>query len=114
MFPVEYGFIPRTWFDDGDPLDIIPLSFEPLEVGCIAKVRVIGALIIEDEEGLDAKILSLLENDTRFEGYSHIIDVHQYDTGNFLKPTRGWKNAAEAKKIVNYAMELYRERTNQP
>ena len=78
-----------------------------------SEVRVIGALIIENEEGLDAKILSLLENDTRFEGYSHIIDVHQYDTGNFLKPTRGWKNAAEAKKIVNYAMELYRERTNQ-
>ena len=42
------------------------LTFEPLEVGAIARVRVIGVLIIEDEEGPDAKILSVLVNDARF------------------------------------------------
>jgi inorganic pyrophosphatase len=128
VFPVEYGFVPQTWFDDGDPLDIMALSFEPLEVGCIAKVRVIGALIIEDEEGLDAKILSVLENDARFEGYNDITDVHQhqlkmiqefFETYKRLEPhkwakTRDWRNAGEAKKIVTYAMELYRERIKQP
>jgi inorganic pyrophosphatase len=128
VFPVEYGFVPQTCFDDGDPLDIMALSFEPLEVGCVAKVRVIGALIIEDEEGLDAKILSVLENDARFEGYNDITDVHKhqlkmiqefFETYKRLEPhkwakTRDWKNAEEAKKIVNYAMELYRERTKQP
>jgi inorganic pyrophosphatase len=128
VFPVEYGFVPQTWFDDGDPLDIMALSFEPLEVGCIAKVRVIGALIIEDEEGLDAKILSVLENDARFEGYNDITDVHQhqlkmiqefFETYKRLEPhkwakTRDWRNAGEAKKIVTYAMELYRERVKQP
>jgi inorganic pyrophosphatase len=127
VFPVEYGFVPQTWFDDGDPLDIMALSFEPLEVGCIAKVRVIGALIIEDEEGLDAKILSVLENDARFEGYNDITDVHQhqlkmiqefFETYKRLEPhkwakTRDWRNAGEAKKIVTYAMELYRERIKQ-
>ena len=51
VFPVDYGFVPQTWFDDNDPLDIMVLSYEPLEVGCIVKVRVIGALIVEDEEG---------------------------------------------------------------
>ena len=127
VFPVEYGFVPQTWFDDGDPLDIMALSFEPLEVGCVAKVRVIGALIIEDEEGLDAKILSVLENDARFEGYNDINDVHQhqlkmiqefFETYKRLEPhkwakTREWKNAEDAKKIVTYAMELYREKTKQ-
>ena len=39
---MEYGFVPQTWFDDEDPLDIMALSYEPLEVGCIAKVRVIA------------------------------------------------------------------------
>jgi len=53
VFPVEYGFAPQTWFDDNDPSDIMVLSFEPFEVGCIVKVRAIGALIIEDEEGID-------------------------------------------------------------
>ena len=68
IFPVEYGFIPQTWSDDNDPLDIMILSYEPLEVGCVVKVRVIGALIIEDEHGDDPKILSVLVNDARFIG----------------------------------------------
>jgi len=47
IFPVEYDFVPQKWFDDNNPLDIMVLSFEPLKVGCIVKVRAIGALIIE-------------------------------------------------------------------
>ena len=124
VFPVEYGFVPQTWFDDEDPLDIMALSYEPLEVGAIAKVRVIGALIIEDEEGIDAKILSVLVNDARFQGYNDITDVHEhqlkmiqefFETYKRLEPhkwakTKEWKNAEEAKEIVNYSMELYREK----
>jgi inorganic pyrophosphatase len=123
VFPVEYGFVPQTWFDDQDPLDIMALSYEPLEVGCIAKVRVIGALIIEDEEGVDAKILSVLVNDARFEGYNDIADIHAhqlkeiqefFETYKRLEPhkwakAKEWKNAKEAKEIVNYAMEKYLE-----
>lgn len=57
VFPVEYGFMPQTWFHDNDPLDIMILSYEPLEVGCIVKVRPIGVLIMKDEEGEDPKNL---------------------------------------------------------
>jgi inorganic pyrophosphatase len=124
VFPVDYGFVPQTWFDDNDPLDIMVLSFEPLEVGCIVKVRVIGALIIEDEEGEDAKILSVLESDARFEGYSDITDVHPhqlreiqefFETYKRLEPHKWvrfkeWKNAEEAKKIVNYSINLYKKK----
>ena len=123
VFPVEYGFVPQTWFDDQDPLDIMALSYEPLEVGCIAKVRVIGALIIEDEEGVDAKILSVLVNDARFEGYNDIADIHAhqlkeiqefFETYKRLEPhkwakAKEWKNAKEAMEIVKYSMKKYRE-----
>ena len=123
IFPVEYGFVPQTWYEDGDPLDIMALSFEPLEVGTIARVRVIGALIIEDEKGIDPKILSVLENDARFEGYKDISAVHKhelkeieefFETYKRLEPhkwakTRGWKNAAEAREIVNQAIQSYRK-----
>ena len=123
VFPVEYGFVPQTWFEDGDPLDIMVLSFEPLNVGCVVKVRTIGALIIEDEAGLDAKILSALVNDARFEGYHDITDVHKhqlkeiqefFETYKRLEPhkwakVREWKNAKETMEIVNYAMQKYRE-----
>ena len=76
VFPVEYGFVPQTWYDDNDPLDIMVMSFEPLEVGCIVRVRVIGVLMIEDEKGPDPKILSVLADDARFEGVEEITDIH--------------------------------------
>lgn len=123
VFPVEYGFVPQTWFEDGDPLDIMALSYEPLEVGCIAKVKVIGALIIEDEEGIDPKILSILVNDARFEGYKDITDIHKhelveiqefFETYKRLEPhkwakAKGWKNAQEAMEIVDHAMKNYQK-----
>ncbi|MEM2912077.1 MAG: inorganic diphosphatase [Candidatus Bathyarchaeia archaeon] len=123
VFPVEYGFVPQTWFDDGDPLDIMALSYEPLEVGCIVKVRVIGALIVEDENGIDPKILSVLVNDARFDGYKDISDVHPqklreiqefFETYKRLEPHkwvkfREWKDAKEAKEIVNYAIKRFKE-----
>lgn len=122
VFPVEYGFVPQTWGDDNDPLDIMVMSYEPLEVGCIVKVRVIGALVIEDEEGPDAKILSVLVNDRRFEGYHDIDDVHKhqlveiqefFETYKRLEPhkwakVKEWKNAKDALKIVEIAMEKYK------
>jgi len=123
VFPVEYGFVPQTWFDDNDPLDIMVLSYEPLEVGCVVKVRVIGALIIEDEEGEDPKILSVLVNDARFEGYKDIDNVHKhklveiqefFETYKRLEPhkwvkIKEWKSAEEAMKIVNYAIKRFKE-----
>ena len=123
VFPVEYGFVPQTWFEDGDPLDIMALSFKPLEVGAIARVRVIGALIIKDEKGIDPKILSVLENDARFEGFKDISDVHKhelkeieefFETYKRLEPhkwtkTKGWKTAAEAIEIVDNAIRSYQK-----
>ncbi len=121
VFPVEYGFVPQTWFDDEDPLDIMVLSYEPLEVGCIVKVRVLGALIIEDEKGEDPKILSALVDDPRFEGYQDISNVHKhrlreiqefFETYKRLEPHKWvrfkeWKNVEEALKIVDHAIKRF-------
>jgi len=123
VFPVEYGFVPQTWFDDDDPLDIMALSYEPLEVGCLVKVRVIGALIVEDEKGIDPKILSVLVNDARFDGYRDIGDVHPhklreiqefFETYKRLEPHKWvkfkeWRNAREAFKIVEYSIRKFQE-----
>jgi inorganic pyrophosphatase len=123
VFPVEYGFVPQTWSDDKDPLDIMILSYEPLEVGCIVKVRVIGALIIEDEHGDDPKIFSVLVNDVRFSGYNDIQDVHMhrlkeiqefYETYKRLEPHKWvkfkeWKSMMDAKEIVNYSLNMFKK-----
>ncbi len=124
VFPVEYGFIPQTWYDDNDPLDIMVLSYEPLEVGCIVRARTIGALILEDEEGEDPKILSVPIRDPRFEGIHDLADVHPhllkeirefFETYKRLEPKKwvrfkAWKKAEEAKKIIEYAMNLFNKK----
>jgi len=124
VFPVEYGFIPQTWFDDNDPLDIMVLSYEPTEVGCIIKARPIGVLLLEDEEGEDPKILSVPVSDPRFSGLSDITDVHPhllreiqefFEVYKRLEPRKwvrfkAWKDAEEAKKTIRYAMNLYNKK----
>ncbi|XHH10452.1 MAG: inorganic diphosphatase [Candidatus Bathyarchaeia archaeon] len=121
FFPVDYGFVPQTWSEDDDPLDIMTLTYEPLEVGAIARVRVIGVLHIEDEHGPDEKILSVLANDARFDGYNDISDVHQHQLNMIQEffttykrlehqkwtTVKGWKNAEEAKKVVQDAMQRF-------
>ena len=124
VFPVEYGFIPQTWFEDNDPLDAMVMSYEPLEVGCIVKARIIGVLVMEDEEGEDPKILSVPASDPRFDGYNDLTDVHPhklreiqefFEVYKRLEPKKWvkfkeWRNAEEAKKIVKYAITLFRQR----
>lgn len=121
VFPVEYGFVPQTIWVDGDPLDIMALSFTPLAVGMVARVRVIGVLEMEDEKGLDSKILSVLANDRRFEGYNDITDVQKHQLTEIqeffsvykrLEPCSfvkiiGWQNQAEAENIVLQAIKSY-------
>ncbi len=123
VFPVEYGFIPQTWFDDNDPLDIMVLTYEPTEVGCIIKVRPIGVLIMEDEKGEDPKILSVLVNDPRFDGFHEITNVHPhklreiqefFEVYKRLEPHKwvkfkAWKSSQEAKKIIDYSINLYKK-----
>ena len=122
VFPVEYGFVPQTVYEDGDPLDIMAFSYAPLTVGTVAKVRVIGVLEMEDEEGQDSKILSVLANDRRFEGYSDLADVqkHQlteiqefFETYKRLQPcswvkVKGWRNRDDALVDVEKAIAAYR------
>lgn len=98
-------------------------SFEPLEVDCIAKVRPIGVLIIEDESGEDPKILSVPIGDLRFDGVDDISHVQPhllreiqefFETYKRLEPHkwpkfRTWKNAQEAIELVAYAINLYKK-----
>jgi inorganic pyrophosphatase len=124
VFPIEYGFIPQTWYHDNDMLDVMVISYEPLEVGCIIKVRVIGALLMEDESGEDSKILAVPVNDPRFDGINDIDDIHPHklkeikefiETYKRLEPNKwvkfkGWKNAKEAEKIVQDAINLFKKK----
>ena len=74
-YPANYGFIPRTLADDGDPLDILVLCAEPVHPLTLVKARAIGLMVMKDQDELDHKIISVLVNDPEYSSYS---DVHEF------------------------------------
>lgn len=58
-YPCNYGFIPHTLSDDGDPIDVLIASVHPVVPGSVLRVRPVGALIMKDEAGMDEKLLAV-------------------------------------------------------
>ncbi len=59
VYPFNYGFIPHTHAEDGDPVDVLLISAQPVAPGCVIAARPIGMLEMEDEAGIDTKILAV-------------------------------------------------------
>jgi inorganic pyrophosphatase len=57
-YPCNYGFIPHTLSDDGDPIDVLVVNRCPVQPGCVMAIRPIGVLVMSDEEGQDEKLLA--------------------------------------------------------
>ena len=77
-FPSNYGFIPHTISDDGDPVDVILISSLPVTPGIVVPSRPIGILKMEDEAGVDNKIVALPEEDID-PSFAKIKDVSKID-----------------------------------
>ncbi len=74
-YPANYGFIPRTFCDDGDPLDILVLCQEPVAPYCLMRARAIGLMQMRDDKGLDDKVIAVHLDDPAYNQYSHIREV---------------------------------------
>ncbi|MEJ0060157.1 MAG: inorganic diphosphatase [Terricaulis sp.] len=59
IYPSNYGFIPGTLGEDGDPLDILVVTPMPVVAGCVIRARPVGVLLMDDEKGVDEKILAV-------------------------------------------------------
>lgn len=59
QYPCNYGFVPHTLSDDGDPIDVMVVGNRPLVPGCVVSSRPVGVLIMEDEAGMDEKIIAV-------------------------------------------------------
>jgi inorganic pyrophosphatase len=77
-YPANYGFIPRTYCEDADPLDVLVLCQEPVEPMCIMRARAIGVMQMRDEKGLDDKVIAVHLDDPAFNQYTHIREVPQH------------------------------------
>jgi inorganic pyrophosphatase len=122
-YPADYGFIPRTYCDDGDPLDVLVLGNEPVFPLTIVEARAIGAMRMRDEKGIDDKILAVSVHDPSFADYTDkgqlpahifrqvrqffedykVLEAKQVVVEDLLGPD-------EALRIIREALELYRTR----
>src|SRR5215510_8532428 len=84
-YPANYGFIPRTYCDDGDPLDVLVLCQEPVFPMTIVEARAIGVMRMRDEKGIDDKILAVSVRDPAFADYT---DKSQLPPHMFLQIRR--------------------------
>src|SRR6266568_4240090 len=72
-YPANYGFIPRTYCGDKDPLDVLVLGQEPVHPGCFLYARAIGMMRMRDDQGEDDKILAVHINDPAV-SHLHTLD----------------------------------------
>ncbi len=81
FYPFNYGFIPGTLVEDGDPIDILVISTYPIHPGTVLPARPIGMLEMEDEEGIDTKILAVptLKVDPSYADVKNISDLSEQE-----------------------------------
>jgi len=74
-YPANYGFIPQTLADDGDPLDILVLGAEPVYPLTLVKARAIGLMVMKDQDELDYKVIAVLEDDPEYRSYTDVLQL---------------------------------------
>lgn len=74
-YPTNYGFIPKSYCDDGDPLDILVLCQEPIVPMCIVPCKAIGMMSMRDEKGQDDKIIAIHAFDPAYNSYKDISEL---------------------------------------
>ena len=120
-YPADYGFLPRTYCDDGDPLDALVLSQEPVHPLTIVEARAIGVMRMRDEKGIDDKILAVSVKDPAFADYTDKAQLPPHllrEVKRFFEDYKvlehkqlvveDLQGPAEALAIINEALELYR------
>jgi len=120
-YPGNYGFIPHTLSDDGDPCDVIIANTRAIIPGAIISCRVIGVLLMQDESGQDEKILAvpsdkLTKRYEKIKDYTDLPEItlkqieHFFTHYKDLEPNKwvkilGWGSAEDARKIVTASIE---------
>ncbi len=119
-YPFDYGFVPRTLWDDNDALDMIILTTYPLFPGILARVRPVALLAMTDSGEPDDKIIAVPVDDPRWSDVKDLNDINKHTLKeiehffstykkiqNKVVEVTGYKPAIDAKKAFERGKELY-------
>ena len=120
-YPGNYGFVPHTLSDDGDPIDVLVANTRPIVPGAVINVRPVGVLKMQDESGHDEKIVAvpspkLTQRYVHINNYTDMPQItrdqikHFFEHYKDLEPGKwvkviGWGDAAEARQLIIEAIE---------
>eukprot|EP00752_Nemacystus_decipiens_P004562 g4164.t1 len=121
FYPHDYGFIPQTLCGDGDPLDVLVLGTSALQPGSIVEIRALGYMVMEDEKGLDEKVLAVPDKDPRFNHMKSLRDVPEHvlrEITNFFETYKqlekskwvkvgGWKGTTDTHELIEQTHKRY-------
>ncbi len=122
-YPANYGFLPQTYCDDGDPLDVLVLGQEPVVPLCILRARAIGVIAMQDEKGQDDKIIAVHVDDPEYDHYGDISELPPHrlrEMQRFFVDYKALENKVvdvgslrgrvDAANVVRAGIALYREK----
>lgn len=124
FYPANYGFVPNTLADDGDPADILVLNDYALQAGSVIACRLIGVLVMEDEAGMDEKLLAVPVSkiDPKYDNIKSFTDLPKitqeriknfFETYKLLEPgkwvkVKGFEDTKKAEEILQKAIQNYK------
>ena len=121
FYPADYGFVPETLSEDGDPIDILVLMKNPSFPGCLIEARIIGMFQMSDDKGNDEKLIGVPIHDPRYDEVFSLGDLSSHtekEFEHFFKEYKrlegkdviigGWYNVKDAIKALQKSREAYK------
>ncbi|MGZ4181466.1 MAG: inorganic diphosphatase [Solirubrobacteraceae bacterium] len=123
VYPTEYGYVPETLAQDGDPLDVLVCVSAPTFPGCVVETKVIGLFKMADEKGPDDHVVCVPWNDPSWNTLDDVDDLPEQlrkEIGHFFdiykdldadrhSEVKGWGDRQEALETIEKAREAFRE-----
>ncbi len=123
-YPANYGFVPNTLADDGDPADILVINENSFQAGSVIACRLIGVLVMEDEAGMDEKLVAVPVSkiDPTYDNVNSLEDLpastlakikNFFETYKMLEPNKwvkvkDFQDKAAAQKMLQKAIDAYK------